>query len=185
MEADLKISPHIYKAAYNSSAGRRSNIVEAMKITLEHLRRFAIARAVQTVDAQTCDRRTRGPNGSFSAASSSVRVPGAGRQLTDASPWTARWWVLTDRTALVRGSGTCTAGVLEVRQLPPGADLKRTLIAAMLEWIDAGWQLGEFSSRSVHFFRSKIVELQTVEASPTDPGIEHYGSSFSSTMDSP
>ena len=61
--------------------------------------------------------------------------------------------------------------VLEVRQLPPGADLKRTFIAAMLEWIDAGWQLGEFSSRSVHFFRTKIVELQTVEVSPTDPGI--------------
>ena len=36
-------------------------------------------------------------------------------------------------------------------------------IAAMLEWIDAGWQLGEFSSRSVHFFCTKSVELQTVE----------------------
>ena len=68
--------------------------------------------------------------------------------------------------------------VLEVRQLPPGADLKRTFIAAMLEWIDAGWQLGEFSSRSVHFFRTKIVELQTVEVSPTDPGIRVLRSPF-------
>jgi hypothetical protein len=68
--------------------------------------------------------------------------------------------------------------VLEVRQLPPGADLKRTFIAAMLEWIDAGWKLGEFSSRSVHFFRTKIVELQTVEVSPTDPGIRVLRSPF-------
>jgi hypothetical protein len=28
--------------------------------------------------------------------------------------------------------------VLQSRELPPGADLKRVFVAAMLEWIDAG-----------------------------------------------
>ena len=42
--------------------------------------------------------------------------------------------------------------LLEARLLPPGTDLKRTFAAAMLEWIDAGWQLGEFSSAGDHFF---------------------------------
>src|ERR1017187_5559605 len=73
--------------------------------------------------------------------------------------------------------------LLEARLLPPGTDLKRAFVAAMLEWIDAGWQLGELSSRSVHFFCTKIVELQTVEISPTDPGIEYYAPPFSSRMD--
>jgi hypothetical protein len=60
--------------------------------------------------------------------------------------------------------------LLEGRPLPAGSDLKRAFVAAMLEWIDAGWQFGEFSSRSVHFFCTRIVELQTVGISPTDPG---------------
>lgn len=37
--------------------------------------------------------------------------------------------------------------VLEARQLPPGANLKRTFVIAMLEWIDAGWEIAEFTSR--------------------------------------
>jgi hypothetical protein len=32
--------------------------------------------------------------------------------------------------------------VLEARALPSGANLKRALVAAMLEHIDAGWELG-------------------------------------------
>ena len=36
--------------------------------------------------------------------------------------------------------------LLEARQLPPGSDLKNAFITAMLEWIDAGWRLEEFSS---------------------------------------
>jgi hypothetical protein len=36
--------------------------------------------------------------------------------------------------------------VLEARPLTPGANLKRAFVAAMLEHIDAGWELGEFSS---------------------------------------
>src|ERR1039458_9911393 len=64
-----------------------------------------------------------------------------------------------------------------------GFDVKRAFVAAMLEWIDAGWQLGEFNSRSVHFFCTKIVELQMVEISPTDSGIEYSAPPFSSRMD--
>ena len=29
--------------------------------------------------------------------------------------------------------------MLDTRPLPPGTDLKRAFVAAMLEWIDAGW----------------------------------------------
>jgi hypothetical protein len=73
--------------------------------------------------------------------------------------------------------------VLEARALAAGSDLKRVFVLAMLKRIDAGWQLGEFSSRSVHFFCTKIVELQKAAISPTDPGIEYYAPPFSSRME--
>lgn len=42
--------------------------------------------------------------------------------------------------------------LLEAELLAPRTDLKRAFVAAMLQWIDAGWQLGEFSSRGASFF---------------------------------
>jgi hypothetical protein len=60
--------------------------------------------------------------------------------------------------------------VLEVRPLPAGANLKRAFIAAMLEWIDAGWDIAEFSSRVGVFFCSKGVERCQVEITPSNPG---------------
>lgn len=39
-----------------------------------------------------------------------------------------------------------TGAVLDTEEIPAGADLKRVFMATMLEWIDAGWQVGEFSS---------------------------------------
>ena len=57
-----------------------------------------------------------------------------------------------------------------VAALPAGADLKRALVAAMLEYIDAGWRLGEFSSRTGFFFCDKAGERRMVEISPSDPG---------------
>jgi hypothetical protein len=60
--------------------------------------------------------------------------------------------------------------VLEARQLPLGADLKRAFVAAILEHIDAGWRLGEFSSRSSTFFCDKGGHRRMVEISPSDPG---------------
>jgi hypothetical protein len=60
--------------------------------------------------------------------------------------------------------------LLEARELPPGADLKRVFVAAMLEGIDAGWQLGEFSSTAGVFFCARDVEQRQVEITPTNPG---------------
>ena len=60
--------------------------------------------------------------------------------------------------------------VLEARPLPLGADLKRVFVAAMLEWIDSGWQLSEFSSRSEAFFCTKDSERRMITILPTDHG---------------
>jgi hypothetical protein len=61
--------------------------------------------------------------------------------------------------------------LLDVRPLMHGADLKRAFVVAMLEWIDAGWQLAEFSSRGSHFFCTRGLERRMVGITPTDPGI--------------
>lgn len=60
--------------------------------------------------------------------------------------------------------------LLETRPLPAGSDLKRVFVAAMLTWIDAGWQLGEFTSRSGTFFCTRGVERRMVGITPTNPG---------------
>jgi hypothetical protein len=59
--------------------------------------------------------------------------------------------------------------VLEVRPLSAGTDAKRVFVAAMLEWIDAGWKLSEFSSRTGVFFCNRGTERRMVEVSPTNP----------------
>ena len=68
----------------------------------------------------------------------------------------------------VRAGRGMTGALLESRQPPAGADLKRLYVATMLEWIDAGWQLGEFSSISAHFFCARDVERRMVSIQPTD-----------------
>jgi hypothetical protein len=60
--------------------------------------------------------------------------------------------------------------VLETRSLLSGTNLKRAFIAAMLEWMDAGWQVGEFSSRTAVFFCTKGVERRHIEITPSYPG---------------
>lgn len=66
--------------------------------------------------------------------------------------------------------------VLESRPLPGGTDLKRVFVAAMLEWLDAGWTLGEFSSVSGSFFCTRGAERRLVGIGPSDPQVEHrYG----------
>jgi hypothetical protein len=60
--------------------------------------------------------------------------------------------------------------LLEARQLPPGAELKRAFVAAMLEWIDAGWPLGEFSSTGDTFFCTHGTERSMVCITPSTPG---------------
>jgi hypothetical protein len=40
----------------------------------------------------------------------------------------------------------------------------------MLEHVEAGWHLGEFSSSTGHFFCTQGGERRMVEISPSDPG---------------
>jgi hypothetical protein len=60
--------------------------------------------------------------------------------------------------------------VLEVRALAPGANLKRAFVAAMLGWIDAGWELGEFRSIGGTFFCTRGAERRMVGITATNPG---------------
>jgi hypothetical protein len=60
--------------------------------------------------------------------------------------------------------------LLESRPLPAGSDLKRAYVAAILEWIDAGWQLGEFSSRGGSVFFTRGAERCMVGIEAVDPG---------------
>jgi hypothetical protein len=63
--------------------------------------------------------------------------------------------------------------LLESRLLSPGSNLKRAFVVAMLEHIDAGWQLGEFGSRVGVFFCTRGTERRMVSVTPTAPGTEH------------
>jgi hypothetical protein len=60
--------------------------------------------------------------------------------------------------------------LLEARLLAPGSDLKRAFVASMLGWIDAGWQLEEFSSRSGAYFCNRGPDRRMVDITPSDPG---------------
>jgi hypothetical protein len=71
-----------------------------------------------------------------------------------------RWYEVKDRHGRV----------LESRLLPPGTDLRRALIAAILEHIDSGWNLGEFVARSGTFFCTRCTEWRMVSITPTAPG---------------
>jgi hypothetical protein len=75
---------------------------------------------------------------------------------TTAAP---RWYVVRSM------HGTVT----ESRLLPGGADLKREIIVSMLAWIDAGWELSEFSSVSGTFFCNRNPERRMVSIDTADP----------------
>jgi hypothetical protein len=79
-----------------------------------------------------------------------------------------RWYVVRS----MHGS------VIESRLLPGGANLKRIFLAAMIEWLDAGWSLGEFSSASATFFCDRNPERRMVSIDPSDPAdVPMYGGS--------
>jgi hypothetical protein len=65
--------------------------------------------------------------------------------------------------------------LLEARALTPGCDLKRALVASMLEWIDAG-QLGEFSSTAGTFFCTRGLQRRMISITPSDPATLTLGS---------
>ena len=59
-------------------------------------------------------------------------------------------------------------GLIESRPIAADADLKRVFVAAMLEFIDGGWRLEEFSSRCGEFHCTRGAEriaigIETVE----------------------
>jgi len=68
--------------------------------------------------------------------------------------------------------------LLEARKFVPGTDLKRAVVVAMLEHIDAVWQLGEFGSRVGVFFCTRGTERRMVSITQTAPETDHnYGTS--------
>jgi hypothetical protein len=71
-----------------------------------------------------------------------------------------RWYIVRDRLN----------AVLEMRPLAAGSDLKRVFVGAMLEHIDASWQLGEFGSRGGSFFCARGEERCQVGIEAADPG---------------
>ena len=86
----------------------------------------------------------------------------------------ARWYVAREeRSAL-----------LEVRALPAASEFKRIFVTAMLERIDAGWQLGEFSSRGGSVFFTRGAERCMVGIEAADPG-QPVGYGAAHLVDSP
>ncbi|HLW24466.1 MAG TPA: hypothetical protein VKT22_08925 [Steroidobacteraceae bacterium] len=59
--------------------------------------------------------------------------------------------------------------LLETRELPRGTDLKRAFLEAMLDWMKAGWSIGEFSSACATFFCDRPPERRMVSIDPADP----------------
>lgn len=59
--------------------------------------------------------------------------------------------------------------VLESRRMAPGTDLKRVFVTTMLAWMDAGWQIGEFSSVTATFFCDRPPERRMVSIDPAHP----------------
>jgi hypothetical protein len=70
-----------------------------------------------------------------------------------------RWYVVRS----MHGS------LIESREIARLTDLRRVFVAAMLEWMDAGWRLGEFSSVSATFFCDRQNDRRMVSIVPTDP----------------
>jgi hypothetical protein len=85
-----------------------------------------------------------------------------------------RWYEVTDRHGRL----------LESRPLPPGTDLKRVFVAAMLEHIDAGWKLREFGSRSGVFFCERHPDRRQVAIVAVEPG-KHPGFGAAHLVSSP
>jgi hypothetical protein len=64
---------------------------------------------------------------------------------------------------------TFGGGLLEARRLDPGTDLVRTLLSAMLEFRDSGWELGEFGSASGAVRLARGAEKRMLSIETRDP----------------
>jgi hypothetical protein len=71
----------------------------------------------------------------------------------------ARWYVVR----------SMHGAVLESQELPSGTDLRRRFVQALLEWMEAGWSVGEFSSASATFFCERESQRRMVSIDPGDP----------------
>jgi hypothetical protein len=56
---------------------------------------------------------------------------------------------------------------------PSKPDLKRAFAAAIQSWIDAGWTVGEFTSRAGVLFCDRGVERRAVSIEANDPARPH------------
>jgi hypothetical protein len=64
---------------------------------------------------------------------------------------------------------TFTGALLEARRLEPGTDLVRIFLTSMLELIDCGWHLGEFSSSSASVHCHRGIETRMLAIIAQDP----------------
>jgi len=53
--------------------------------------------------------------------------------------------------------------------MPAGANVKRTFALAIVRWIDEGWSIGVFGSRSGVFFCNRGSERRQVSIDANDP----------------
>jgi hypothetical protein len=65
--------------------------------------------------------------------------------------------------------------LLEARELPAGVDLKRVFVEAILKWMDDGWKLKEFHSRTGTFFCDRAGDRRMIDITPTNPGRTQSG----------
>jgi hypothetical protein len=63
--------------------------------------------------------------------------------------------------------------VIEARGLEPGADLVRAFLVAMLELIEAGWTVGDFSSSAALVCCSRGTEQRMLTIAHVDPHQSH------------
>jgi hypothetical protein len=59
--------------------------------------------------------------------------------------------------------------IIESRELATDIDLRRLFVASILEWMDGGWTIGEFSSASAAFFCARSTERRMVAIERIDP----------------
>ena len=59
--------------------------------------------------------------------------------------------------------------VLKSRLLPPGTHLQREFVASIIAYIDDGWTIGDFSSRSAFYVATKSADRIEVMISASDP----------------
>lgn len=71
-----------------------------------------------------------------------------------------------------------SGALLEYHRIEPGTNLVRTLLAAMLDLVDTGWELGEFSSLSASVWHERGRERRRLAIELRDPELSEEGRSW-------